>query len=177
MIEKPMKNKPIKHHIMKRFCTCLLLFTSILAWTGCSETDDAGGNKDNNGDTPTDTSLLLGKWETYKEYYGDSGTWNEKFGADQGYIATKEYRADGTCIFGHEEIENSYVSTSEYRYSVEDDLITVKPTDIPDEELTPDMLEYARIDQLTADELVLAYDYEDENGQMIADKEYLRRID
>ncbi len=38
-------------------------------------------------------------------------------------------------------------------------------------------MEYIRIDNLTSSELVLAYDYEGEDGRQYTDKEYYKRID
>lgn len=43
-------------------------------------------------------------------------------------------------------------------------------------EKEPDYIEYIRIDTLTSSELVLAYDYEGDDGKQYTDKEYFKRI-
>lgn len=143
---------------MKRLFT-LLLFGAALTWSGCSKDDD---------DT-VDLAQLPGTWETTKEYDQEFNEWDYEFGAEYGYIATKEFRADGTCTFREEVVEDQYISEMDFTYVVESNILTIK-------EEGYDYSESARIEKLTASELVLAYDYEGDDGRSYTDKVYLKRV-
>lgn len=142
---------------MKRLFT-LLLFAAALTWSGCSKDDD---------DT-VDLAQLVGTWEITKMYIGEYGEWDEEWGAEFGYILTIEFRADGTAKTHYEETD--YSSDWEYTYTIESKMLTM--TNLKD----PDYPEIIRIEKLTSSELVLAYDYEGEDGKTCTDKEYYKRI-
>ena len=101
-------------------------------------------------------------------YIGEYGKWDEEWGAEFGYILTIEFRADGTAKTHYEETD--YSSDREYTYTIESKMLTM--TDLKD----PDYPEIIRIEKLTSSELVLAYDYEAEDGKTCTDKEYYKRI-
>lgn len=143
---------------MKRLFT-FLLFGAALTWSGCSKDDD---------DT-VDLAQLPGTWETTKEYDDEVNEWDYEFGAEYGYTATKEFRADGTCTFREEVVEDQYISETDFTYVVESNIITITEIDY-------DSSESARIAKLTANELVLAYDYVGDDGRSYTDKEYLKRV-
>lgn len=143
---------------MKRLFT-LLLFAAALSWSGCT--------KDNNDNT-IDPAQLVGTWELTKDYYAEYDEWDEEWGAEFGYILTIEFRADGTAKTHYEETD--YSSDREYTYTIESKMLTM--TDLKD----PDYPEIIRIEKLTSSELVLAYDYEGEDGKTCTDKEYYKRI-
>lgn len=143
---------------MKRLFT-LLLFAAALTWSGCSKDDD---------DT-VDLARLVGTWETTKEYDQEYDEWYSEFGAEFGHISTKEFRADGTCTFRKELVEDQRTYETNLIYTVESNIVTFK-------EEGYDYSESARIEKLTASELVLAYDYEGDDGRSCTDKEYYKRI-
>lgn len=143
---------------MKRLFT-LLLFATALTWSGCSKDDD---------DT-VDLARLVGTWETTKEYDQEYDEWDSEFGAEFGYISTKEFRADGTCTFREEVVEDQYISEMDFTYVVESNILTITEIDY-------DYSESARIEKLTASELVLAYDYEGDDGRSYTAKVYLKRV-
>ena len=143
---------------MKRLFT-LLLFGAALTWGGCSKDHD---------DT-VDLAQLPGTWETTKEYDQEFNEWDYEFGAEYGYIATKEFRADGTCTFREELVEDQRTYETNHIYTVESNILTIK-------EEGYDYSGSARIEKLTASELVLAYDYEGDDGRSYTDKVYLKRV-
>lgn len=116
-----------------------------------------------------DLARLVGTWEITKMYIGEYGEWDEEWGAEFGYILTREFRADGTCTFRVELVEDQYISETDFTYVVESNIITITEIDY-------DSSESARIEKLTASELVLAYDYEGDDGRSYTDKEYLKRV-
>lgn len=136
-----------------------LCCAAALSWSGCSKDDD---------DNSVDLSQLVGTWELTKDYDGEYNKWDEEWGEEFGYIWTIEFRADGTAKT-HSEVPD-YSSDREYTYTVASKMLTM--TDLKD----PDYPEIIRIDKLTASELVLAYDYEGEDGKTYTDKEYYKRV-
>ena len=149
--------------------------------TGTGSGTDNDGN-DNDGNDPEENpddavlSQLLGTWETYKEYYGDEQEWDENFGTEHGYVSTKVFRADGSCTFRHEEIAGSYVSSSDYAFSVASGIITISAQQDPGQTAGEEIARL-RIESLTDRELVLAQDRTGSSGATYTDKEYLKRID
>lgn len=116
-----------------------------------------------------DLARLVGTWEITKMYIGEYGEWDEEWGAEFGYILTIEFRADGTCTFRKELVEDQRTYETNLIYTVESNIVTIK-------EEGYDYSESARIAKLTANELVLAYDYVGDNGRSYTDKEYLKRV-
>ena len=116
-----------------------------------------------------DLARLVGTWETTKEYDQEYDEWYSEFGAEFGYISTKEFRADGTCAFREELVEDQRTYETNLIYTVESNIVTFK-------EEGYDYSESARIEKLTASELVLAYDYEGNDGRSYTDKVYLKRV-
>ena len=156
----------------------LLCGMAMLAGAGCSKSDDNsnpsngnggnGGNED--GDTPTITvSQLIGTWEATKLYDGEFGIWFEEYGEQFGYVETLSFRADGTGLFRTEET-GSNTWEEAFTYTVENNIITTRPTDGNENTLY-------RVEKLTDSEMVLAIGYEGENGKPCTDKIYYKRID
>lgn len=160
---------------MKRLFT-LFCGIAMLAGAGCSKSNDNsnpnnggnGGNED--GDTPTITvSQLIGTWEATKLYDGEFGIWFEEYGEQFGYVETLSFRADGTGLLRTEETgANTWEEA--FSYTVENNVITTRPTNGNENTVY-------RVEKLTDSEMVLAIDYEGENGKPCTDKIYYKRID
>ena len=160
---------------MKRLFT-LFCGIAMLAGAGCSKSNDNsnpnnggnGGNED--GDTPTITvSQLIGTWEATKLYDGEFGIWFEEYGEQFGYVETLSFRTDGTGLLRTEETgANTWEEA--FSYTVENNVITTRPTNGNENTVY-------RVEKLTDSEMVLAIDYEGENGKPCTDKIYYKRID
>ena len=50
-------------------------------------------------DHTIDLSQLVGTWEMTRMYDGEDGTWDNEYCAEYGFVATTEFREDGTCVF------------------------------------------------------------------------------
>ena len=160
---------------MKRLFT-LFCGIAMLAGAGCSKSNDNsnpnnggnGGNED--GDTPTITvSQLIGTGEATKLYDGEFGIWFEEYGEQFGYVETLSFRTDGTGLLRTEETgANTWEEA--FSYTVENNVITTRPTNGNENTVY-------RVEKLTDTEMVLAIDYEGENGKPCTDKIYYKRID
>ena len=143
---------------MKRLFT-LLCCAAALSWSGCTKDND---------DNTVDPAQLVGTWELTKDYYAEYDEWDEEWGAEFGYIRTIEFRADGTAKTHLD--DQGYILDREYTYTIESKMLTMTDPEYPDHP------EIYRIEKLTSSELVLAYDYEGEDGKTYTDKGYYKRI-
>ncbi len=136
---------------MKKFFAFLLCTATLAGFAGCSDDDDE-----------VDLAQLIGKWECYKDYDGEYDEWDDEYGEGVD-LYLLEFRNDGTgaCL---DDIH--YTGTwRQFTYSVNGNMLY---WDIDDK---------TRIEKLTSSELVLAYDYEGDDGRQYTDKEYYKRID
>ena len=138
---------------LKRFFT-LLLCVPLIVLGSCSKNDS----------TTVDAANLIGKWECYKDYDGEYDEWDYDYGEGI-HIWRLEFRSYGTVLI------NEDGHNLEHIYKLEGTTLVMYAASLPDE------TDEARIEQLTASELVLAYDYMGDNGRHCTDKEYYKRID
>lgn len=130
---------------MKRIFTCFLLALVAMV-SGCSKDED---------DNTIDLSQLVGTWEMTRMYDGEDGTWDNEYGAEYGFVATMEFREDGTCVVSRQINGNSPI-VMYATYVVEANTIVITSA-------TSAQPEVWRIEKLTASELNVAFDYPGEN--------------
>jgi len=142
---------------MKRILFIFSVCMAALSWSGCSDDDDS-----------VNPSLLVGKWECYKDYDEEYDVWDDEYGEGidvYRYI----FREDGTGACRTDEHKDLWV---ELTYRLDGNMLAIV------DEREPDYEERIRIESLTSTELVFAYDYVSENdGRKYTDKEYFRRIE
>ena len=140
----------------------ILLFlccAAALSWSGCTKDGD---------DNTVDLTQLVGTWEVTKLYDGEFGIWFEEYGVQFGYVETLLFRDNGTGMFQTEETgANTWEEA--FSYTVENNVITTKPANGNESSVY-------RVEKLTDSEMVLAIDYEGENGKPCTDKIYYKRI-
>lgn len=135
------------------FCCALLL----CAFTGCDKEDESSS---------ADASLLVGRWECYKDYDGEDDCWDYEYGEGSD-VCRYEFRADGTGAYRFDDLVDRWVR---FTYALSGNVLAIV------NEKEPDYEERIRIERLTSSELVLAYDYEGEDGRNCTDLEYFRRM-
>ena len=140
----------------------LLLCTTALMWSGCSKDDD--------GERGIDARDLIGKWELYMEYDADMDDWDDEFGEEAGCIVISEYHEDGSGFWTESDYPSHELRCVPFTYKVDGNMLRLYYDDRGVE-----VVEEARIEKLTASELVLAYDYEID-GKNYTDKGYYKRI-
>lgn len=144
---------------MKRFLI-LLLCAAVFVLNSCSKDDD---------NPPIDTANLIGKWELYKDYDAYSDFWDYEYGEGIDFYQL-EFRSGGVCIETDSDYYGNPRPSEELRYKLESTALYIY-----EENEDPYDAEKARIEKLTASELVLAYDYT-KDGHKYTDKEYYKRI-
>ena len=147
---------------MKRYLLLLFCATALIL-CGCSKDDERGGGI-------IDARDLIGKWELYMEYDADYGEWDDEFGEEAGCIVINEYHEDGSGFWTESDYPSHILRYVPFTYKVDGNMLRLYYDDRGVEEV-----EEARIEKLTASELVLAYDYEID-GKNYTDKGYYKRI-
>ncbi len=135
------------------FLLCAVTLANI---AGCSDDDK----------NEVTLAQLIGKWECYKDYDGEDNLWDYDYGEGVD-IYRYEFRADGTGAYRDDDYNDVW---TQFTYKLSGNMLSIV------DEKEPDYIEYLRIDNLTSSELVLAYDYEGDNGKRCTDKEYFKRI-
>ncbi len=146
---------------MKKFLAFLFCAATLAGFAGCSDDDD----------DEVDLAQLIGKWECYKDYDGEVDYWDYDYGEGIN-IYRYEFRADGTGARTHadQNADQIYLHDIPFTYTLSGNTLAI----IDDRE--PDYTQYFRVEELTSSELVLASDYEGEDGRQYTDKEYYKRI-
>lgn len=116
-------------------------------------------------DHTIDLSQLVGTWEMTRMYDGEDGTWDNEYCAEYGFVATTEFREDGTCVFSCQANGNP-PSLIYATYVVEANTIVIATA-------TSAQPVVWRIEKLAAFELNVAFDYPGEN---YTDRACYRRI-
>ena len=106
-------------------------------------------------DHTIDLSQLVGTWEMTRMYDGEDGTWDNEYCAEYGFVATTEFREDGTCVFSCQANGNP-PSLIYATYVVEANTIVIATA-------TSAQPVVWRIEKLAASELNVAFDYPGEN--------------
>ena len=66
---------------------------------------------------------LVGTWKTTRECNHEFDEWDNEFGAENGCISTKEFRADVTCTSREGLVEDPFISETEFIYTVESNIL------------------------------------------------------
>ncbi len=142
---------------MKKYFAFLGCALALCAFTGCDKEKEKGS---------VDASLLVGTWDCYKDYDGEDDFWDYDYGEGID-VYRYEFRTDGT---GARCDDYSGDEWWPFTYTLSGDMLAIV------DEREPDYVEYIRIESLTSSELVLAYDYEGEDGRNYTDLEYYKRM-
>ena len=143
---------------MQRIFTLLFFCTTALTWSGCSEKED--------DDPQFDPQDLLGKWEAYQEYLGDTG---ETVPYEQ-YRDLLEIGPNSMVVTVHsfEDGDIPQVITLHLTYTIEGDMLLGE-----DEEGETYSF---RIEVLTPTEFVYSYESSNSEQGTFRNKTYYRRI-
>lgn len=142
---------------MKHIFTLLFFCASALTWSGCSEKEE---------DPQFDPQDLLGKWEAYQEYLGDT---EEFIPYDQNRdILDIGPNTITATIHGYDDNDHLQVTILKLTYTLNGDMLTGEDED-------GEVYSF-RIEVLTQTEFVYSYEsYSPEHGAF-RNKTYHRRI-
>jgi len=140
---------------MKKSFAFLFCAATLAGFAGCSDDDD----------DKADLSQLIGKWECYKDYDGEYDIWNYEYGEGSD-IYRYEFRTDGTGARRTDDRNDVWIP---FAYALSGNVLAIVDQRYED-------TEQIRIEKLTSSELILAYDYEGDDGRSCTDKEYFKRI-
>ncbi len=142
---------------MKKYFAFFCCALALCAFTGCDKEKEKSS---------VDASLLFGTWDCYKDYDGEDDFWDYDYGEGID-VYRYEFRTDGTGARCDDYSGDEWLP---FTYTLSGDMLAIV------DEREPDYVEYIRIESLTSSELVLAYDYEGEDGRNYTDLEYYKRM-